>query len=57
MLIYMFKVYQQTQAVTYGAYIVAVKTISLSYLKATIGMAIFLGVGLLVWLKSIPGQK
>lgn len=57
MLIYMFKVYQQTQAVTYGAYMVTIEAISLSYLKLIIGMTVFLGVGLLLWLRSIPGQK
>lgn len=57
MLIYMFKVYQQTQSVTYGAYIVTIEAIALSYLKITIGLTAFLGLGLLLWLKSIPGQK
>lgn len=57
MLIYMFKVYQQTQAVTYAAYIVTIDAIALNYLQMTIGMTVLMGLGLLLWVMSAPGQK
>jgi hypothetical protein len=57
MLIYMFKIYQQTQAVTYGAYIITIDDITGSYLRLTVAMTAFFVVALLAWLRSISLQK
>jgi hypothetical protein len=57
MLLYMFKVYQQTQAVAYSAYIVTIDIITYNYLKLTVGMTAFFILVLLAWLRSVPAQK
>lgn len=57
MLIYMFKIYQATQAVTYGSYINTIELITKRYLQLTIGMTVFFILAMLIWLRSIPAQK
>lgn len=57
MLIYMFKIYQLTQAVTYNSYIAVIQTITTTYLQLTIGMTAFFIAVMLVWVKSINAQK
>jgi hypothetical protein len=57
MLIYMFKVYQQTQAVSYNSYICTIGTITTTYLQLTVFMTVFFLAVLLVWLRSIGAQK
>jgi len=53
----MFKIYQLTQSVTYNAYDNVIYKITASYLQITVGITAFFIIVLLVWLKSIPGQK
>lgn len=57
MLIYMFKVYQQTQAITFNSYITTISLITNNYLKLTVGMTAFFILVMLLWLRSIPEQK
>jgi hypothetical protein len=57
MLIYMFKIYQQTQAATFNSYIITIELITSSYLKLTVGMTAFFILAMMVWLRSIPTQK
>jgi hypothetical protein len=57
MLIYMFKVYQKTQAISFNSYITTINLITNNYLKLTVGMTAFFILAMLVWLKSIPAQK
>ena len=57
MLIYMFKMYQLTQAVAFASYIKTIDVITYGYLKLTIAITAFFIVVMLVWLKSITTQK
>lgn len=57
MLIYMFKVFQQGQNITFSSYSRAIEEISTDYLNITIGMTVLFLVVLGGWLKSIPSQK
>lgn len=57
MLIYMFKIYQLTQAVTYNSYIAVIQTITTTYLQLTVSLTAFFVAVILVWLRSIPAQK
>lgn len=57
MLIYMFKIYQLTQAVTYNSYIAVIETITTTYLQLTIAMTAFFIAVMLVWVRSINAQK
>lgn len=57
MLIYMFKVYQLTQAVTFDAYRTTIYTITSSYHNLKVGITLFFIVVALLWLKSIYLQK
>lgn len=57
MLIYMFKIYQLTQAVTYNSYIAVIQTITTTYLQLTVALTAFFIAVMLVWLRSIHAQK
>ena len=57
MLIYMFKIYQNTQAVAFNSYICTIYLITDNYLKITMGVAAFFLSVLLIWVKTIPSQK
>lgn len=57
MLIYMFKIYQQTQAVTYNTYINIINVITNSYIEVTVGITVFFIIVMIIWLKSIGSQK
>lgn len=57
MLIYMFKIYQLTQAATFNSYITTIELITNYYLQLTICMTAFFILAMLLWLKSIPAQK
>lgn len=57
MLIYMFKIYQLTQAITYNSYIDVIQLLTDTYLQFTIGMTAFFIAVMLAWFKSINAQK
>ena len=57
MLIYMFKVFQQSQSITFVSYWTAIDTISNNDLRLTAAMVVIFVVFLVVWLQSIPSQK
>jgi hypothetical protein len=57
MLIYMFKIYQITQALTFNSYIGTIGLVTKNYLQLTVGMTVFFIVVMLVWLNSIRHQK
>lgn len=57
MLIYMFKIYQQTQAISFTSYIIAINIISNNYLEFIIGISLFYVIIIIIWLRSIPIQK
>lgn len=57
MLIYMFKVFQQCQTVTYDSYCTAIDKIANNYVRLTGVLVAIFAVFLVVWLQSIPSQK
>lgn len=57
MIIYMFKIYQLTQAITFNSYINTIEIITSNYLKLIVGTTAFFILTILIWLKSIPAQK
>jgi len=57
MLIYMFKIYQNTQAVAFNSYINTIYLITNNYLQITLGMTVFFLLVLFIWVKTITLQK
>jgi hypothetical protein len=57
MIIYMFKIYQQTQAITFTSYNTTIEIVTSSYLKLIVGTTAFFILAMLIWLRSIPAQK
>lgn len=57
MMIYLFKVYQRTQAITYNSYINTISVVTSNYLTITFAISAFFILALFIWLKSISSQK
>jgi hypothetical protein len=57
MQVYMFKIYQLTQAICFDSYISAIDQITYAYLQLMVMLTIFYAGLLAVWVVGMPGER